>query len=309
MPEVTVLIPVKNGADTLQECLNSVLAQDFADFDVLVVDDQSTDDTLRVLSNFQDSRLNFCQFESGRGLGDALNYGFSKTNSPFVARMDADDVMPAGRLALQAAFLRDNASYGVVGGQIAFMYCDRLIEGPRFPLEHEEMVRDLYLMRFSVCHPAAMIRRDVFDLIGGYHVFGAGQDLDFFIRASEVTRIRNLKESVHFLRLDLNSYSATKARERLTAYKYALKAAHSRARFSEDIEYSTFASRIGASTLVKVEAAFFAASSNLFRRQLIAKLEGKSIGAIYFIFAAFLRPVFSVRMLARKVRLFGRGAT
>ncbi|ANB34412.1 glycosyltransferase involved in cell wall biosynthesis [Rhodovulum sulfidophilum] len=301
MPEVTVLIPARNVADTLEECLTSVLAQDFEDFDVLVVDDESTDETPEILKNIQDRRLKVCRFQSGRGLGDTLNFGFSQIESPLVARMDADDVMPAGRLSSQVAFLRRHPDCGVVGGQIDFMYNDLSRTGPVFPLEHEEIVRDLYLMRFSVCHPAAMIRRDVFDAIGGYHVFGPGQDLDFFIRASEVAQLRNLPEIVHHLRVDLNSYSASKARERLVAYKYALEAARSRSKLGEDIAYLDFVDRAGTSIPLGVEAAFFAASCNMFRKHLIAKLEGRSSKSIYFVLAALSRPVFSARMLKKKL--------
>ena len=95
-PHVSVVLPVYDGERYVAEAIRSVLAQTYEDFELIVIDDGSTDHTGEVLSVFSDARLRVIRFPEHRGLVEALNYGIRESDSPLIARMDADDIcMPA----------------------------------------------------------------------------------------------------------------------------------------------------------------------------------------------------------------------
>lgn len=90
MPKVTVLLCVHNAENYIDECINSILVQSFEDFELLIVDDGSTDNTLNKLMNYPDSRIRIIQRD--HGYIDSLNYGLHASTGEYIARMDADDL-------------------------------------------------------------------------------------------------------------------------------------------------------------------------------------------------------------------------
>ena len=107
MPAVTVLIPARNAAATLAQTLDSLAAQTFRDFDVLLVDDASTDGTAALADSYA-GRLpvRVLPLATNQGMTGALNQGLARIDSPLVARLDADDLARADRLEQQVAFLQ-----------------------------------------------------------------------------------------------------------------------------------------------------------------------------------------------------------
>jgi len=99
MPKISVLLPVKNGEKYIAESLESILSQTFNDFEILIFDDASTDCTIKIIENFQDPRIKL--FIEKEGFISNLNQGIELSDSPYIARMDADDIMNPVRLAVQ----------------------------------------------------------------------------------------------------------------------------------------------------------------------------------------------------------------
>jgi glycosyltransferase involved in cell wall biosynthesis len=114
---VTVLMPVFNGAAHLRAAVDSILAQTHRDFELLVVDDGSTDASPQILDSYRDARLRIERFERNRGLSAALNRGLELAAAPLVARQDADDVAREDRLATQLAYFRASAGVVLTGSQ------------------------------------------------------------------------------------------------------------------------------------------------------------------------------------------------
>ena len=115
MPRVTVLLPTYQSERYLSDAVDSVLTQSFSDFELLVVDDGSTDRTLDILRGCADPRIRVVQGRR-RGLADALNLGIDDARGEYVARFDADDLMVPNRLARQVEFLDENPGVAVCGG-------------------------------------------------------------------------------------------------------------------------------------------------------------------------------------------------
>jgi len=114
-PLVSVLLPCRNGARTLGLALRSILDQSFNDFEILLVNDGSTDNSLEVVRSFCDSRIRILGDETGRGLSFRLNEGVKLARGQYIARMDADDVSFPERFAKQVSFLDANPEVSLLG--------------------------------------------------------------------------------------------------------------------------------------------------------------------------------------------------
>lgn len=117
-PAISVVMPVHNGGDFVAEAVGSVLDQSFADFEFLVVDDASTDQTAEVLAGFADTRLRVVRQPVQMGVAAAMNVGMALAQGGLIARMDADDIALPDRLMVQSAFMRDNPDIIVSGADI-----------------------------------------------------------------------------------------------------------------------------------------------------------------------------------------------
>jgi hypothetical protein len=161
MPLVTILMPAFNAAAHLQEALDSLFAQSLGDFELLVVDDGSEDDTPAILAGQKDRRLRVLRNERRLKLSGALNRGLDEARGEFIARMDADDLARPRRLERQAAFLQSRQSVALCGTWVW------RFGGPRagvlcYPASPEE-VRAFSLFHCPFAHPTVMMRRAVMD--------------------------------------------------------------------------------------------------------------------------------------------------
>jgi glycosyltransferase involved in cell wall biosynthesis len=119
-PRVTILMPAYNAGKYIAEAIRSVLTQDFSDFELLIVDDGSSDDTREVIGRFSDPRIRLLEQEN-KGISAALNAGLSAASGRYIARFDADDICLPERLSRQAAFLDANPDYILVGGEAEYV--------------------------------------------------------------------------------------------------------------------------------------------------------------------------------------------
>ncbi|MDZ7619697.1 MAG: glycosyltransferase [Patescibacteria group bacterium] len=195
-PRLSVLLPVYNGQAFVSEAIDSVLSQTLEDFELLVLDDGSSDGSCAICREWaaRDRRVTFLRDEH-RGLVARLNGGLSMAQGEFVARMDADDVALASRFEQQVQFLGLHPECVAVGSQVALIDADGdMLTVKRLPLEHGGIDRQLMRGRGDiVCHPAAMFRKEAVLRIGGYREqFRHAEDLDLFLRLAEVGRLSNL---------------------------------------------------------------------------------------------------------------------
>ena len=212
MPQVTVLLPVHNGEEYLEQAIASVLAQSFRDFEVLIINDGSTDRTQSIIDAFNDGRIRCIRHKTNRRLIAVLNEGLDLATAPYVARMDADDICHPRRLELQHRFLEDHPDVGVVGSAVRSI-SDGTGRGPiyRFPEQHEVIEWALAFL-CPLVHPSVMMRRDLVLSVGGYapsalHV----EDYDLWERMSRYTRFANLPDVLLGLRKHGSSITSREA--------------------------------------------------------------------------------------------------
>ena len=223
-PAISVLLPVYNAEQFVREAVDSILAQSFADFELIALDDGSTDRSLSILREYEarDPRVRIITREN-RGLVASLNQLMAAARGSYLARMDADDVCMPRRFEQQLAFLKSNPDHVAVGGWVIHMNESGLPIGPvKTPTEHADIDQAHLKGHTSIWHPTALIKKDAVLSIGGYREeFQHAEDLDLWLRLAELGRLANLSEFVLRYRLHASSVSQTQGLLQQSAAKRA----------------------------------------------------------------------------------------
>ncbi len=161
VPHLSVILPVYNGSAFLAEAIESVLNQTFRDFELLVIDDGSTDRTAEILASCRDPRLRVLRNETRRKLAGALNRGLDEACGTIVARMDADDLMRRDRLARQVAHMEAHPEIGCCGGWVQ-TFGDGKKRILKYPIGKEE-TKAFALFYAPFAHPTVAFRREWFE--------------------------------------------------------------------------------------------------------------------------------------------------
>lgn len=215
IPAISVITPVYNNAPYMREAFDSILNQTFGDFEYIVINDGSTDDSLDILAEYakQDPRFRIAS-HGNQGYIAALNEGLRSARAEFIARMDADDVAMPDRFEKQIAYLHAHPECVVCGGRVL------LIDSEGAPLRemcdeltHEEIDGAHLAGRGgTIIHPAMMARRSAIHAIGNYSTaYPWAEDLDFFLRLAEVGRVANLPDVILRYRQHLSSIGYSKS--------------------------------------------------------------------------------------------------
>ncbi len=200
-PEITVLMPAYNAQQYLRPAVESILNQSFSDFEFIVIDDGSTDDTARIIASYADPRIRFYQ-QANEGLSRTLNRGISLAHGTYIARQDADDVSMPQRFTAQIEFMKRHADIAMVGTAAEIWVEDR--PGGRYhhhPCDPAQLAFAMLFDNYFV-HSSVMIRRAVLDDIGGYSAEKSRQPEDFELwsRISRKYPVANLPEVLQIYR-------------------------------------------------------------------------------------------------------------
>lgn len=219
---------VYNGQRYVREAVESILNQTYTDFEFIIVDDGSTDETATILDSFDDPRIVRSKNEENIGLSRSLNKGLAMARGEYIARMDADDISLPERLAKQVAFLDEHPEVGVVGCAIRATNAD----GSPGHIHRQPTVHGLILWVLCfgtpIAHPTVVFRRTVVERVGSYDdALLANQDRDLWERLSSVTRFANLSEvyllyrrhpdTVSSRHADIQARNSAKAGQRMMA--------------------------------------------------------------------------------------------
>jgi hypothetical protein len=214
-PAVTVLMPAYNAAPHLTEALESILRQTFSDFEFVVVDDGSTDDTPSILRACADPRLSVLANERNFGVIGSLNRGLEAATGEFVARMDADDVALPKRLERQVNFLRNSPQIGLCGTWFeTFGGARSAVVRP--PTDPDDLAARLFY-ESPLGHPTVMFRRKLFEeheLRYSRECLHA-EDFDLWTKVARVTKLANIPEvHLRYRWHDKQVTNLSKARQR-----------------------------------------------------------------------------------------------
>lgn len=193
-PRVTVLMPVYNGERHLRAAIASILSQTYSDFELLILDDGSTDGSAAIAESYDDARIRLVRQPTNMKLIATLNHGLDLARGEYVARMDADDVSLPGRLARQVAYMDAHPAVGMCGtwGEVIGEPAPRYLRFPTDP----EAVRCRLFFGCVFVHSSVMMRRATFEAHGLRYdpAYPHAEDLQLWQRAAEAFPVVNLPE-------------------------------------------------------------------------------------------------------------------
>ena len=199
MPQVSVIMPVFNGEQYVAEAIESILAQTFTDFEIIIVDDASQDKSPEIIREYErrDDRVRFLRQERNMGVSHSRNRGFRASQGEYIAAMDADDLCLPQRLERQVEFLMDNHDIGVLGAGTQAVAEDLSpLYAFDLPQQHALIAFNLFVGSFFV-HPSTMIRRELLETVGGYEPNRrTAIDTELWSRLMWRTRFANLPETL-----------------------------------------------------------------------------------------------------------------
>jgi glycosyltransferase involved in cell wall biosynthesis len=247
-PLISIVIPVFNGQIHLRETIESVLNQDYKNFELIVVDDGSTDDTGEILDRYQDRALIIRQSNSGPGA--ARNKGIRRAAGELIAFLDADDLWPADNLSQHVSVIRSHPNFDLILGRVQ---CLRAInpEDSQSTINADD-ARNSYLNHqlsvpfYSYLFGAAVAKTHIFQTVGlideHHHL---GEDVDWFLRVREshIAVLQTEHIALHYRRHDASLTYINKENSMLRVLKESLD----RRRLASDTDLT--ASRLPAATL------------------------------------------------------------
>jgi hypothetical protein len=228
-PLISVVMPVYNAARWLDVALASIAAQTCTDYELIAVDDGSTDASLQMLQRYgaRDPRLRLVS-RPNTGIVRALNDGLDAARGQFVARMDADDEAAPDRFALQLQRMRADAGLVALGSSVTFMdRAGRSVQACPRPQQHADIERLLLAGDGgALIHPAVLLRTAAVRAVGGYRAFAQYlEDLDLYLRLARVGELANLAEPLLRYRVHNGSINFTQQQGRHTVKLAVMRAA------------------------------------------------------------------------------------
>jgi glycosyltransferase involved in cell wall biosynthesis len=228
-PKISVLMSVYNGARYLRQALDSILHQSFTDFECLLIDDGSSDQSAEIVAGYADARIHYISDGQNIGLTRRLNEGIEIARGKYIARHDDDDISTAQRFARQVEFLEANQDHLACGSRVAIIDPDGDVIGSKhFALDHSELM-DQNLSENQFIHGSLMVRKEALLKVGGYRLFFVyAQDYDLTLRLQEQGKVANLAGPLYALRYSNETISAARAGEQMAYAAHARMAAEKR---------------------------------------------------------------------------------
>lgn len=202
-PLVSVVMPVRNAGDFLCLSVSSILKQTYCNFELLVVDDASTDGSLGVLKSFHDKRIRIIRNKRNLGITKSANLAIKRAKGEFIARMDGDDIALPNRLEKQVNFLLKNKGVVAVGGQCDLIDSDgKKVGEKRFPNDFESIKRMIF-RSVPVQQPSIMVAvcRLPRNFVWYNETFKTAEELELLFKLFNYGEVRNLRSKVLLYRI------------------------------------------------------------------------------------------------------------
>lgn len=206
-PEISVLMPAYNAEKHIEEAVKSILNQTFKDFELIIIDDNSTDNTWQIIQKFKsDKRVKLFRNEKNIKLSKTLNKAITLAKGRYLARMDADDISYPERLELQFNFMEKHPAVGIVGGTMDIISEDCQFIAKRMYHQTDNEIRK-HIFRYSpYSHPLIMIRAAVLQQSGVYdNIYNPAEDYELYFRIGMYSKFANLKNTLLKYRIVNNS--------------------------------------------------------------------------------------------------------
>ena len=302
MPDVSVLMTVYNGLPYLERAIKSILSQTLKDFRFVIVDDGSTDGTSEFLKSIQDHRVTVVT-QLNQGTAAAANRGLKEIETPFVARMDADDIAMPHRLETQLEFMRHHPDVGIVGAQVAPIGESGHGQSLALPTTHLPIFKAMMAGRHGLAHSSLMIRTDTLKQVGGYWSLPLIDDWDMMLRVGEVSQMANVDEVLLHYRVHQGSLNGQSMWRMHRHIGFAIERAKRRQRGEELISFEEFEDAMSRRPWLRRIAERMHVHAMTHYRIAVAELYGGSRlrGLLRLVYSASCSPSRTFYRIARMV--------
>lgn len=203
-PIISVLMPTLNSEAYIAEAIESILNQTFTDFEFIIVNGPSDDNTLKIIERYakKDKRIKLIKCKEKTSVTDALNQGLRYCNGKYIARMDSDDISLPDRFEKQVKYMNQNPNVGILGTAIQIFGQQNKV------LFYKKHITLLDLVnKCNLAHPSVMFRKSVLDKYDLKYLLTSAEDYDLWARAIKITNIHNLP--VVLLKYRFHNHQAT----------------------------------------------------------------------------------------------------
>lgn len=223
-PEVSVFMAVYNGKKYLKDAISSVLKQSFKDFELLIINDGSTDNSVEIIKSFSDPRIRLLHNDRRRGLFYTRNRGIEESKGNYFATLDCDDIATSHRLMYQVKFLFKHPDYVMCGGQGKIINEGSNVIGRiDAPVGSSEFIKVMCLFSNPFINSATVIRKDALKEIVFRANYEPAEDYDLFQRITMRYKAANLKRDLVHYRLHGSNISVRKMESRILAEREIIK--------------------------------------------------------------------------------------
>ena len=245
IPTVLVVMPVYNAAKYLRKAMDSILSQSYTDYELLVVEDGSSDGSYDIIYEYVGSRMHLIH-QDNRGPGAAMNRAIEyaqRHNIRYIARMDADDLSMPRRLEIQIGLLEEDSSAAACSSNCYYVdpETEQIIGTSTVP-SRPSMVRwEIQNGLRGLVQGASCFRVDALVHVGGYRSqFRSAEEMDLFLRLAENFNLINSKEYLYKIRINNNSLSMHDVKRNLLYHFYALKCSENRGSGTPEPSFEKF---------------------------------------------------------------------
>lgn len=217
-PFITVFTPNYNGSKFLSETINSILNQNYSNFEYIIIDDCSTDNSCEIIQDYvkKDNRIKAYKNKSNLKIVETRNKGFnlSSPGAKYFAIIDSDDIALPNRLQFQIEFLENNPEYGLVGSNCIIINEESKVIGFRkFPTEDEE-IRKVFTRFNPIVQSSVVLRKNVIEKVGKYDkIWFVCQDYDYWLRVGIYWKLKILEKPLIKYRISKNQIKSIKFKE------------------------------------------------------------------------------------------------
>ena len=193
-PLISIIMPVYNSENYVSFAIESILNQTYRNFEFIIVDDGSTDNTKKIISFYEDKRIIYRQKEHS-GISDSLNLGLEIARGEWIARMDSDDISYPDRLEKQMKYIQNNCDISVLSTAYAIFKSYKKIQYIIKNPEKDDNIKRKFILYNSICHPSVIFKRKTILSLGGYN-FSAfeSEDYELWIRIADSVVFGNITE-------------------------------------------------------------------------------------------------------------------
>lgn len=235
--KLSVILPVRNGEKYIHDAVKSVLNQTYTNFEFIIINDGSTDQTLNIINSFNDKRIKVIT-TTGIGLVNALNLAIENSSFDLIARMDADDICIEDRFEIQLKYFEDK-NVGVVCSNVEIIDENsyRIGYSKDNYTSKEELLNMLTFKTKSkpIIHPSVMIRKELLETIKGYRHFSSAEDRDLWLRLFNKCTFVRIQKNLLKYRINSEGISKTKYFEQKTSSMMTVVCFEINKRFNIDI--------------------------------------------------------------------------